>query len=137
MFFLPKGYCPKKSFGFVLNTIFQLEKILFETKENLDLTYYLTDYPPLDLKEWSDMVSKEFGIKKTKEIPMPILRLASKVGDLMQKAGWQNPPLTTFRLNNLITHMVYDTKSLERVCGELPYTLQEGVEITASWLKDN
>ncbi|NNT71050.1 NAD(P)-dependent oxidoreductase [Flavobacterium sp. IMCC34852] len=137
MFFLPKNHYPKKSFGFVLNTVFQLEKILFEPRENLESTYYLTDYPPLDLKEWSDMVSREFGIKSTTEIPMVVLRMVSKLGDLLQKAGWQNPPLTTFRLNNLITHMVYDTKSLEKVCGELPYTLQEGVKITASWLKEN
>ena len=137
LFFLPKGHYPKKSFGFVLNTVFQLEKILFEPKENLELTYYLTDYPPLDLKEWSDLVSKEFGIKKTKELSMPILKIISKTGDLLQKIGWQNPPLTTFRLNNLITNMVYDTKSLEKLCGKLPYSLKEGVSITASWLKKN
>ncbi|UPT72018.1 MAG: hypothetical protein M0D53_06985 [Flavobacterium sp. JAD_PAG50586_2] len=137
MFFLPENHNPKKSFGFVLNTVFQLEKMLFEPKENLDLTYYLTDYPPLDLKEWADMVSQEFGIKQTTEIPMPFLKIASKAGDLLQKLGWQNPPLTTFRLNNLITNMVYDTQRLEKLCGELPYSLQEGVTITASWLKKN
>jgi nucleoside-diphosphate-sugar epimerase len=137
MFFLPKNHNPKKSFGFVWNTIFQLEKMLFEPKENLQSIYYLTDYPPLDLKEWADMVSREFGIKQTTEIPMPILKIASKTGDLLQKLGWQNPPLTTFRLNNLITNMVYDTTELEKLCGDLPYTLQEGVTITASWLKKN
>lgn len=137
MFFLPKNHNPKKSFGFVLNTVFQMEKMLFEPKANLQSIYYLTDYPPLDLKEWADMVSSEFGIKKTKEIPMPILKIVSKTGDLLQKMGWQNPPLTTFRLNNLITHMVYDTTELEKLCGDLPYTLQEGVSITASWLKKN
>jgi nucleoside-diphosphate-sugar epimerase len=137
VFFLPKKHYPKKSFGFVLNTVYQIEKILFEPKENLEAIYYLTDYPPLDLKEWSDMVAREFGMKKTREIPMPILKAVSKVGDLLQKAGWQNPPLTTFRLNNLITNMVYDTTRLEKLCGKLPYTLQEGVTITASWLKKN
>jgi nucleoside-diphosphate-sugar epimerase len=137
VFFLPKKHYPKKSFGFVLNTVYQIEKILFEPKENLEAIYYLTDYPPLDLKEWSDMVAREFGMKKTSEIPMPILKAVSKVGDLLQKAGWQNPPLTTFRLNNLITNMVYDTTRLEKLCGQLPYTLQEGVTMTASWLKKN
>ena len=136
LFFLPKGRYPKKSFGFVLNTIYQLEKMLFELKENLETIYYLTDYPPLDLKEWSDMVSAEFG-KKTKEIQMPILKIVARTGDLLQKLGWQNPPLTTFRLNNLITNMVYDTQSLEKLCGKLPYSLNEGVSITASWLKKN
>ncbi len=137
LFFIPKNHNPKKSFGFVNNTVFQIEKILFAPKENVEKNYYLTDYPALDLKEWADMVSMEFNGKKSAEIPMLPLKIASKTGDLFQKLGWKNPPLTTFRLNNLITNMVYDTKSLEKLCGKLPYTLKEGVVITTQWMKNN
>jgi hypothetical protein len=31
--------------------------------------------------------------------------------------------------------MVYDTVSLERVVGPLPYSLEEGTELTMEWLK--
>jgi nucleoside-diphosphate-sugar epimerase len=137
LFFIPKNHNPKKSFGFVNNTVFQIEKILFAPKENLEQNYYLTDYPALDLKEWTDMVSMEFNGKKSAEIPMLPLKIASKTGDLLQKLGWKNPPLTTFRLNNLITNMVYDTQSLEKLCGKLPYSLKEGVVITTHWMKNN
>jgi hypothetical protein len=89
------------------------------------------------LKEWADMVSMEFNGKKSAEIPMLPLKIASKIGDLLQKLGWKNPPLTTFRLNNLITHMVYDTQSLEKLCGPLPYNLEESVKITSDWMKIN
>ena len=34
LFFLPKGHYPKKSFGFVLNTVFQLEKIIKKLDDN-------------------------------------------------------------------------------------------------------
>ncbi len=137
IFFIPKTYKPKKSFGFVYNTVYELEKILFAPKESLEQNYYLTDYPAIDLKEWADMVSMEFNGKKTMEIPMLILRIVSYAGDLLQKFGWKNPPLTTFRLNNLITHMVYDTNSLEKLCGKLPYNLMEGVSITTKWVNEN
>jgi len=137
LFFIPKNHNPKKSFGFINNTVFQIEKILFAPKENLEQNYYLTDYPALDLKEWADMVSMEFNGKKSAEIPMLPLKIASKIGDLLQKLGWKNPPLTTFRLNNLITHMVYDTQSLEKLCGPLPYNLEESVKITSDWMKIN
>lgn len=137
MFFLPKGHNPNKSFGFVLNTTYQLEKLLFASANSLNECYYLTDYPELKVKQWANMISYEFGNGKTISIPMIPLRIVSKIGDFLYKVGWKNPPLTSFRLNNLISNMVYDTTDLQKACGDLPYTLEEGVKITASWMKKN
>src|SRR5690606_8507754 len=36
VFFVPKGHNPMKSFGFVLNTVFQIEQILFAPKSELE-----------------------------------------------------------------------------------------------------
>jgi len=135
MFFLPARHNPKKSFGFVYNTVFEIDKILFAPKEVTEQNYYLTDYPALDLKNWADLISLEFNGKATPSIPMLPLRIASKVGDVLMKLGWKNPPLTTFRLNNLVANMVYDTASLEKLCGNLPYSLEQGVKITTNWMK--
>ena len=106
-------------------------------KENIEQHYYLTDYPALELKEWADMVSIEFNNKTTTEISIIPLTIFAKFGDFLQKTVWKNPPLTTFRLNNLITNMVYDTSKLEKLCGQLPYSLKEGVKITTEWMKKN
>lgn len=137
LFFIPKKHNPRKSFGYIGNTVFQIEKILFSPKENIEQHYYLTDYPALELKEWADMVSIEFNNKTTTEISIIPLTIFAKFGDFLQKTVWKNPPLTTFRLNNLITNMVYDTSKLEKLCGQLPYSLKEGVKITTKWMKKN
>lgn len=34
----------------------------------------------------------------------------------------------------MITNMVYNTSELETICGELPYSLEEGVDITLEWI---
>ena len=136
MFFLPKGHNPEKSFGFVGNTVFQIEKMLFAPKSNLVQHYYLTDYPALKLKKWADLVASAFEVKPTREIPMVYLKMIAKIGDILQKAGVKNPPLTTFRLNNLIANMVYDTSDLQKLCGNLPHQLEEGVHITTLWMKE-
>ena len=135
-FFIPKNYNPQKSFGFVYNTNYQIEKILFGLKNDIKSNYYLTDYPSLELKNWANMISSEFKNGKVKEIPFGFLKIIALAGDLLKKAGWKNPPLTTFRLNNLITNMVYDTTDLENLCGKLPYSLEEGVKTTVSWMKN-
>lgn len=65
------------------------------------------------------------------------LKIFYNFGDVLKFLGWRNPPITTFRLTNLITNMVYDTSSLEKLCSELPYTLEKGVRITTNWIKKN
>ena len=136
-FFLPKGHNPKKSFGFVYNSIFQVEKILFSNSINKEKTIYLTDYPPIELKTWSDLISKKINNKSTREIPVFVLKFIAKIGDIFSMLGWKNVPLTMFRYNNMITNMVYDTAELETICGKLPYSLTEGVNITVDWMENN
>jgi GlcNAc-P-P-Und epimerase len=135
-FFLPKGHNPKKSFGFVGNSVYQLEKLLFCSAQvlNSDKTYYLTDYPPLELKTWSDLITKKTKGKTTREIPVYILKSIAFLGDILAKLGWRQVPLTTFRYNNMITNMVYDTSEIEIICGKLPYSLENGVDITLEWI---
>jgi nucleoside-diphosphate-sugar epimerase len=135
-FFLPKGHNPKKSFGFVYNSVYQIEKLLFCEIQNFnkDKTYYLTDYPPLELKSWADLISLKINNKKVKEIPVFVLKTTALMGDVFTKTLWKKFPLTSFRYNNMITNMVYDTDDLEKICGKLPYSLEEGVDITLEWI---
>ena len=55
-------------------------------------------------------------------------------GDVLKKLGMSNPPLTSFRLNNLLTPMHYDLSATTAVAGRAPYTLDEGVQKTAEWI---
>lgn len=137
LFFLPKGHNPKKSFGFVYNSVYQIDKLLFEQERKLNQVYYLTDYPSLELRTWSNLISNKLHGTTVLEITPVILKCVSLTGDLLYKLGWKKVPLTTFRYTNLITNMEYDTKDLQNICGNLPYTLEEGVDITVSWIKNH
>ena len=64
-----------------------------------------------------------------------VLKFFSVLGDLSKSLGYKNPPLTTFRLNNLITQMHYDTNEVEKIVKKLPYNLEQGTKITFEWLK--
>lgn len=133
-FFMPKNINPKKSFGFVLNTTFQLEKLLF-SQEPLKQSYYLSDYPYIEVNSWANLIANEFGVAQPKSLPLSFLKIVAFSGDVLKKLGYKNPPLSSFRLNNLITDMVYDLSHLETACGKLPYTLADGVKITTDWMK--
>lgn len=135
LYFHPAGYDPAKSFGYVENTIYQLER-LFEASAEMvaGRTFYLCDYTPLRVWEWARMIEQEFGARRVVTVPMLVLRGAARVGDVCKLLGWLDAPITSFRLQNLITDMVFDTSELAGICGPLPFTLEDGVKRTVAWL---
>ncbi len=136
LYFNPGKYNPRKSFGYAKNAIYELDKLLHAPADQIhEKSFYLCDYPALNLKEWSSLISKEMASKHIPTYPVSVLKMAALFGDLFQKLGWKRVPITSFRLNNLITDMVYDTGELEKICGSLPYDLKTGVRETVEWMK--
>jgi hypothetical protein len=51
-------------------------------------------------------------------------------------AGWKGFPFTSFRLGNVTTPSIVDMAPTRAICGELPYSIDDGVQLTADWLRD-
>ncbi len=136
-YFHPKSAHILRSFGYVGNTVYELEKLATASVETIDRsTLYVADYPPTEVLKWARIISREMKAPTIREAPLVFLRLAAIVGDACKRLGIvKNPPLTTFRLNNLLTNAVYDLGSLRKLCGDLPYGLEEGVNQTVKWLR--
>lgn len=127
---------PRKSFGYVGNTVYQIEKILEAPAEKVDRrTLWLCDYPPIHLKEWANQIQRALGANRIRTVPLPLLRFAAAVGNVVTAMGWRGFPLTQFRLNNIVTEMVYDTSELEDIVGPLPFSTKQGIAVTADWLR--
>lgn len=135
-YFHPGGVSVRKSFGFVGNTVYQLQCLLVAESEKISgTTLYLADYPPIDVAQMADQIQVQLGVPPIRNIGLHWLRLAGRAGDLLKRLGWREPPLTTFRLENLLTPMVYDLEPLKALAGELPYTMHAGVRVTVDWLR--
>ena len=132
----PVGRDPEKSFGFVGNTVYQYDALLRAPREEIQgATLYQCDYPPLRLREWAELIRLAMHLPPIRSAPLSLLRMAARAGDLAVSLGWSRVPLTTFRLNNLLTPMVYDTRRLAAMCGRLPFNLLEGVAMTVEWMR--
>lgn len=132
----PRGQRIRKSFGFVGNTVFQLRRLMQAPAEAVHgQTFYLADFEPIEVLEWGGVIARAFGVPAIREVPLHLLRIAARAGDLMQALGWKDAPLTSFRLDNLLTQMLYDTGSLEAVCGPLPYRVEDAVPLTVAWMR--
>ena len=130
----PKGLEIRKKFGFVENCVYIMDKLIYDNKLN-EQTVYLSDFKTLEVKQWADIISQKFHGKKVKSVPILILKLLAKIGDILKVLGYNSPPITSFRLNNIITTMDYDTSEVEEVVGDLPYSLEEATTITYNWYK--
>jgi nucleoside-diphosphate-sugar epimerase len=133
-FFRSHGARVLKSFGFVGNTVYEINQLLAAPAEAVTgRTFYLADYPPIEVGEWADCIQQAMGAPPIRAAPPRILRAGAFAGDLLKLAGWSRVPITTFRLDNLLTPMVHDLRPLEEIVGPLPYSVEEGVAATVGW----
>lgn len=131
------GSNPLRSFGFIGNILYEYVAVASAPEQKVaGRTFYFADFEPVRVRAWADLISREMGLPPPRTVPMAALRVASKVGDVAQRVGWHAPPLTSFRLRNMLSDSVSDTAPLREAIGELPYTLEEGVRMTVRWLRD-
>jgi GlcNAc-P-P-Und epimerase len=138
MYFHPQGKTIHRTYGFVLNAVYQLSKLADKNSTDISSkTFYLADYEPLNLLTWSAMIQKQFGSKRIREVPLFLLQVGAMAGEILKILGYSNPPLTCGRLKNLLTDAVYDLSETKRVCGKLPYETLRGVDLTVEWMLKN
>ena len=133
----PGRTCVRKSYGFVGNMVFQLDRLMFAGFARAQgRTLYVTD-PPTEILPWARQIASAYGRRPPWSAPYPLLAAGAKLGDLLQKLGWYNPPLTSFRLNNLTTDMMIDYMLAEDLTGPVPYPMQDAVVVTIDWLSQS
>ncbi len=131
----PRGLEVKKSFGFVGNSVVQIERLLEAPADAVhQQVLYLADAPPIELHDWASMIARAMRVPPPRQVPMAVLRAAAKTGDVLAAAGWRSVPLTSFRLDNLVTPMVHDLAPLVALTGPPRFGLDEAVSLTVAWL---
>lgn len=123
-----------KSFGYVGNTAHQLQRLMASLDRVDRRTLYLGDYPPIEVNAFAAAIRRAFGKSPPRQVPLGALRVAARAGDVGKRLGWKEAKLTSFRLDNMLTPMVYDLSTLEQLVGELPYSEAEGIRATVAWM---
>ncbi len=137
LYFHARGISPIKQWGYVGNVVYQIWKIFQAAKESVHgKMFYLADYSPVCLSEFANKVQVQMGGKPIQTIPVSMLKNAARLGDIAQVFGWKNPPLTSFRFQNLVTSELQDLTELEKIVGPLPFTMEQGIDMTINWLEN-
>ena len=59
------------------------------------------------------------------------------MGDGFKFFGFSDPPITSFRLKNILTGAYYSIENTKKIVGDLPFSMEKGVEKTVKWLNNN
>ena len=132
------GHCSAtKTYGYVGNTIYQIDKILnTETLDENNKVFYIGDNPPIPIEDWANEIAGELGLKIPR-MPFWLLKCAAIFGDGFYKVTGKRFPMNSLRLRNMTTR---NTRNLDRtydIAPNPPYDRITGVKITLDWLKKN
>lgn len=131
----PRDVRTLKQWGFIGNSVYQVQRIIeAPVKKVHQKTFYLADYEPVELRDFANKVQAALGVKPIRTVPVKLLKTAAFLGDIGKKLGWSNPPLTTFRYNNMIMEESQDLDPMQEVTGRLPYSIEQGIDRTVRWL---
>jgi nucleoside-diphosphate-sugar epimerase len=132
----PRGELLYKSYGFVGNVAHQLWALLDAPIDKVrGRVFYAADYVPIEVRAMAESIRRHFGSPPIRAVPLSLMKALAIAGDSLKRIGWNNAPLTSFRLRNLRAQMVYDISATEDIAGPLPYSLEQGVEETVRWMK--
>ncbi len=124
-----------KTYGYVDNTVFQIQKLLTADDAHTR-TFYLGDNPAIQISEWANEISIEMGKGAIKKIPFLVMRTAALAGDVLAKVGIRFP-ITSFRLRNMTTNNILPLDDIYEITGPVPATRLQGVRKTLNWLADH
>ena len=137
MFFHLGDKVCEKTYGYVGNSVFQIEKLLLvDVKKIQGQVFYIGDKPAINIAKWADQIANEAAIAKPIRIPFFIFRLASLFGDILKVLNI-NFPMTSFRLKNMTTNNIINLENLYDVCGDAPYDRVSGIKNTLKWIKQH
>jgi nucleoside-diphosphate-sugar epimerase len=138
-FYINPGSTPIfKPLSYVGNTVYMFERLLFSKLDAIEKNvFYLADYPYTSVQDWSKIISKAFGRGRILAAPIFFMKIIALIGDVLKFCGQSDPLITSFRLKNILTGAYYPIENTKKVVGDLPFSMEKGVEKTVKWVNNN
>ena len=135
IYFHPRNDNSIKSYGYVKNTCWQILKIMVsENKEKFGKIYYLGD-GNIPQEKWITGFEIELTGKRSNRLPKILFLATGCLGSLLGLIGFKSP-ISLQRYKNLKTSNPVPVEITLQKFGVPPFTLEEGIQRTAAWVKN-
>jgi len=136
-FFHPGDKACTKTYGYIGNTIHQIESILFAKKAMIqEQIFYIGDNPAINISDWANEIATIAGISKPWKIPYVMFVMIGFLGDFLSMLDVKFP-ITSFRVKNMTTDHILPLENTYNVSSSPPYDRNVGIKRTLSWIAKN
>jgi len=127
------GKMSNKTYGYVGNTVYQIDSLLQADSSNRK-TYYIGDYDPTNIREWATEIANEVN-SSLLTIPRQIIWLAAKIGDILQYFHFKFP-INSFRFKNMTTDNILPLQETQKIAPLTVYSRIEANKLTIKWMRE-
>lgn len=127
-----------KTYGYVGNTAYQIEQLLFTDtsgRDNAGRVFYLGDEPAYFIEDWANEIADLSG-KKIPRIPFWLIKSAALVGDILKLFNISFP-MNSFRLKNMTTDNIICLDNINNIAPNPPFERREGSIRAIKWIREH
>lgn len=121
-----------RSYGYVGNVVWQIERILQAPRERVDRKVFYVGDQPIDLRTWVEAVSRELVGRPVRYIPSWLIRSVALAGDVL-KAVRIPFPITSGRYRSMTSDYITPMDRTIEALGAAPWTVEAGVKEMVRW----
>lgn len=133
-YFHPSNDPVIRSYGYVKNVVWQIEKLLQAGSDAVNRKVFYVADGNMRQYEWINAFAQKLTGRDVRTVPISYIRLLAKVGDGLKAAGLRFPMYSS-RFENLVTSNPVPVEPTLELLGTPPFSLDMGVEETIAWLK--
>lgn len=123
-----------KSYGYVRNTAEQIVTLIEADRAATDHQIFYCADAVIDSSEWVDAFSRALTGRPTRRVPISLLKLMGKAGDLIRRIGIP-PPIDSGRVHRMTQGYHVPLEATLALTGAPRVSLEEGVRETVEWLR--
>jgi nucleoside-diphosphate-sugar epimerase len=133
-YFHPKGNNVIRSYGFVGNVVWQIQRFLDIEEYKVNKQVFYVGDKSINILEWVNGFSK-LQIGKNVRLVSPIfVKGLAILGDILKGIG-VTFPITSSRYKSMTTSNALPMDKTFNLLGNPPYNLEESIKLTVNWLK--
>ena len=132
LYFHPAKRSVIRSYGYVGNVVWQIDRIFEIETEEMDRKVFYVGDMPFDIIDWVECVSKHLTGNKVGKLPTFLVHMIALVGDALTAVDLPFP-ITTGRFKSMTEDYIVPMEETVRVLGAAPFSMEEGVRIMIDW----
>ena len=132
LYFHPSRRKVIRSYGYVGNVVWQMDRILRLPAERMNGRVFYVGDPPFDLRTWVEAVSKALTGRSVRYIPTWVVRSLAFTGDALKAVGLPFP-ITSGRFRSMTSDYITPMDRTIEALGPAPYSMEEGVKAMVAW----